>query len=116
MAVATLQISQAIPSVISLDAPKTTQSKYQWSTPPSEWAPLCHPKASDVSDEVNGWFLKHWPFPDVKAEVKFLKSGFSLVISLYFPLAKDDRLHHACKLLTILFLVDGKLTLQRVHR
>ncbi|KAK7178808.1 aristolochene synthase [Paraphaeosphaeria sporulosa] len=109
MAGTAVQAPTAVPSVLPSDAPDASPLTYQWSIPISKWSPLCHPRASEVSDQVNAWFLEHWPFPNVKAEVKFLKAGFSLVTSMYFPLAKDDRLHHACKLLTILFLVDDLL-------
>ncbi|KAI3316783.1 Aristolochene synthase in complex with 12,13 Difluorofarnesyl diphosphate [Xylariaceae sp. AK1471] len=63
----------------------------------------------EVIQEVDGYFLKHWPFPDKKAREKFIAAGFSRVTCLYFPKALDDRIHFACRLLTILFLVDDVL-------
>lgn len=75
---------------------------------PSFFKPLCHPRVDSVSNEVNTYFLQHWSFPNEKAKKKFLDAGFSRVTCLYFPLALDDRIHFACRLLTVLFLIDGK--------
>lgn len=79
----------------------------KWEPPVSTWKALCHPRVDEVSREVDGYFLKHWKFPNAKAKVTFLKAGFSRVTSLYFPMAKHDRIHFACRLLTVLFLIDG---------
>ncbi|KAE8396118.1 isoprenoid synthase domain-containing protein [Aspergillus alliaceus] len=55
------------------------------------------------------YFLQHWPFPSEKRRETFVKAGFGRVTCLYFPLARDDRIIFACKLLTILFLIDDIL-------
>ncbi|KAI0407180.1 Aristolochene synthase from penicillium Roqueforti [Xylaria palmicola] len=81
----------------------------EWKVPASKWTPLCHPRVAEVSREVDGYFLQHWEFPSTKAERVFLNAGFSRVTCLYFPLAKDDRIHFAIRLLTILFLIDDLL-------
>ena len=78
-----------------------------WKIPASAWQSLRHPRSNEVSREVNAYFIQHWPFSDSKAERKFVNAGFPNVTCLYFPLAKDDRIHFACRLLTILFLIDG---------
>ncbi|KAI1744490.1 Aristolochene synthase in complex with 12,13 Difluorofarnesyl diphosphate [Xylaria scruposa] len=70
---------------------------------------LSHTRIDEVIKEVDGYFLQHWPFPNAKARKKFVAAGFSRVTCLYFPKALDDRIEHACKLLTILFLVDDEL-------
>ncbi len=75
--------------------------------PLSSWAPACHPLVDPVTLEVDAWFLDNWPFPSDKARQKFVAAGFSKVTCLYFPLAKDDRIAFACRLLAILFLIDG---------
>ncbi|KAL4900652.1 hypothetical protein BDW74DRAFT_182488 [Aspergillus multicolor] len=62
-----------------------------------------------VRKEFDTYFLKNWDFPDEKAETLFLNAGFSRVTCLYFPLAKDDRIHFPCRILTILFLIDHLL-------
>jgi aristolochene synthase len=80
-----------------------------WTPPASQWIPLCHPAADEVARQVDAYFLQHWNFHDTKAEKVFLKAGFSRVTCLYFPLAKDDRIHFACRLLTVLFLIDDVL-------
>jgi aristolochene synthase len=67
-----------------------------------------HPRMNEVVKEVDDYFLRNWPFPDDNARDKFLAAGFSRVTCLYFPNALDDRIHFACRLLTVLFLVDGK--------
>jgi aristolochene synthase len=78
--------------------------------PPSIWTAACHPRVDAVSKQVNDWFLAHWDFPGDKARARFVAAGFPRVTCLYYPLAKDDRIHFACELLTILFLIDGELT------
>lgn len=75
--------------------------------PLSSWVPACHPLVDPVTLEVDAWFLDNWPFPSDKARQKFVAAGFSRVTCLYFPLAKDDRIAYACRLLAILFLIDG---------
>lgn len=52
-------------------------------------------------------FSENLNFSKAKAEMTFLKTGFSRVTSLYFPMAKYDRIHFACRLLSVLFLIDG---------
>ena len=83
------------------------QDNLAWSPVASKWAPHCHPRVEQVSESVNSHFLRYWPFPDERAKAKFNGADFPRVTCLYFPLARDDRIEHACVLLTILFLVDG---------
>ncbi|KAI9168056.1 Aristolochene synthase [Paramyrothecium foliicola] len=80
-----------------------------WDVPKSDWTPLAHPRVEEVAKEVDGYFLKHWNFPNAKAKRVFVNAGFSNVTCLYYPLAKDDRIHFACRLLTLLFLIDDIL-------
>ncbi|KAI1389502.1 Aristolochene synthase in complex with 12,13-Difluorofarnesyl diphosphate [Hypoxylon trugodes] len=75
----------------------------------SPWVALSHPLSDKVSREVDEYFLEHWNFPDENARQKFVAAGFSRIVCLYFPKALDDRLHFACRLLTLLFLVDDIL-------
>ena len=75
--------------------------------PASAWTYLCHPRVKEIQDEVHGYFLENWNFPNAKAVRTFLNSKFSESTCLYFPFAPDDRIHFACKLLTVLFLIDG---------
>ncbi|KAF4862223.1 Aristolochene synthase [Colletotrichum siamense] len=77
--------------------------------PLSAWAPICHPLVDPVTVEVDAWFLDSWPFPDDKARQKFIAAEFSRVTCLYFPLAKNDSIAFACRLLAILFLIDDVL-------
>lgn len=83
--------------------------KEAWEIPPSSWQALRHPRAEEVAREVDAYFLEHWKFSDARGRATFLKAGFSHVTCLYFPLADDDRIRIACRLLTVLFLVDGRI-------
>ena len=72
------------------------------------WTAKCYPRVKEVTNEVDNYFLDRWDFPTQRAREKFIASGFSRVTCLYFPLALDDRIHFACRLLTVLFLIDGE--------
>ncbi|KAI1843093.1 hypothetical protein JX265_005126 [Neoarthrinium moseri] len=76
---------------------------------PPRFTAKLHPREAEVSAEVNGYFLQHWPFPDERERKKFVKAGFPYVTCYYFPAALDDRIALACRLLTLLFLVDDYL-------
>lgn len=78
------------------------------SVPAALFTPKIHPRVAKVTAEVDAYFLKHWPFENDKARKKFVAAGFSAVTCLYFPEALDDRIAYACRLLALLFLVDGK--------
>jgi aristolochene synthase len=82
----------------------------QFVPPPSLFVAKCHPLEKQITAEVDGYFLTHWPFKTAKERKKFVAAGFSRVTCLYFPLSLDDRIHLACRLLTILFLIDGTFT------
>ncbi|KAM4057643.1 aristolochene synthase prx2 [Hirsutella rhossiliensis] len=79
------------------------------SPPPSTWVHACHHLVGLVSQETDDWFLQNWPFPNDKARHKFVAAGYSQLTCLYYPLARDDRIHFACRLLAILFLLDDLL-------
>jgi hypothetical protein len=78
------------------------------SVPAALFTPKIHPRVAEVTAEVDAFFLKHWPFEHDKARKKFVAAGFSAVTCLYFPEALDDRIAFACRLLALLFLVDGE--------
>jgi hypothetical protein len=71
--------------------------------------PRCHPLEPDVADQVDSFFIQHWTFPNIQAIKKFRNARFSQVTCYYFPEALDDRIHFACRLLTLLFLIDGMI-------
>ena len=96
-------------SNVSLEPPKQTKSLQSSGPPPSLFEPICHPLVRSVTEQVDGYFLQHWNFPNEKAKKKFVAAGFSRVTCLYFPKSLDDRIHFACRLLTVLFLIDGEL-------
>lgn len=70
-----------------------------------------------MTQTVDDFFAQNWPFESAKAIKKFRAAGFSRVTCHYFPEALDDRIEYACRLLTLLFLVDGMSNLDSVdHR
>ena len=96
-------------SHISLEPPVENTSLHIPGIPPSLFEPICHPLVESVTKQVDGYFLQHWNFPNERAREKFVAAGFSRVTCLYFPKSLDDRIHFACRLLTVLFLIDGGL-------
>ncbi|KAI9787986.1 MAG: hypothetical protein M1816_007290 [Peltula sp. TS41687] len=104
----------ALPKQQDIDSPTKVRSQAPaaakaWQPPPTILASICHPHAEEVAHEVDTYFLANWPFPDPKAKKTFLNAGFSRVTCLYFPLSKDDRISCACRLLSVLFLIDDLL-------
>ena len=89
------------------NSPKLAAKSWTWSIPPSAWESQCHPLVDQVSRNVDEYFLSRWNWQDDKSKKVFVAAGFSRVTCLYFPLARDDRIDLACKLLAVLFLVDG---------
>ncbi|KAK3321250.1 Aristolochene synthase in complex with 12,13 Difluorofarnesyl diphosphate [Cercophora scortea] len=83
--------------------------RWLFHVPPSSWTAEIQPQHERVTKEVDGFFLRNWPFPDERARKKFVAAGFSRVTCFYFPKALDDRIHFACRLLTLLFLIDDLL-------
>ncbi len=78
------------------------------SAPPPLIEPSCHPLEPQITEEVNSYFVEHWPFPNEKAVQKFKDAGFSRVTCCYYPKALNDRIGFGCHLLTLLFLIDGR--------
>ena len=88
-------------------SPSSVTQSSSWEPPSSIWTPQAHPLVTEVTKTVEEYFLQTWHFPTPKARTRFLRAGFSRVTCLYFPKAKDERIESACKLLTVLFLIDG---------
>ncbi|KAI3559117.1 aristolochene synthase [Colletotrichum abscissum] len=90
---------------------KSGQRSYNPSEPPpaARFTAKIHPREREVSAEVNGFFLNHWPFADSKSRKKFVAAGFPQVTCFYYPTALNDRISFACYLLTLLFLIDDLL-------
>lgn len=86
-----------------------TKGRVDYAPPASYLVPKCHPLEPQTTAEVDGYFIKNWPFENEKAITKFINAGFSRVTCCYYPEALNDRIHFACRLLTLLFLIDGKL-------
>ncbi|OIW22641.1 terpenoid synthase [Coniochaeta ligniaria NRRL 30616] len=103
------QPSNSANSPVYAELSRSGQQNGARRTPLLSWVPACHPLVDPVTLEVDAWFLDNWPFPSDKARQKFVAAGFSRVTCLYFPLAKDDRIAYACRLLAILFLIDDLL-------
>jgi hypothetical protein len=77
---------------------------------------ISHQDMANAINDVDSWFLSNWEFPDQKSRDKFVRAGFSRVTCLYFPKALPERIRSACKLLTILFLIDGQSTILAMNR
>lgn len=108
----TTSMKQPIPVLHSKMQPATDRANMiltepLFTPPPSRFKPLCHPLEPQVTHEVNEYFLKNWHFTGSKEKAKFVAAGFPRVVCLYYPRARDDRIHFACRLLTLLFLTDG---------
>jgi len=76
-------------------------------TPPTQFAIKCHPRAAQVTAELDAFFIKYWPFKDEKARESFKAGQYNLWACMALPSAHDDRVHDACKVNTLLFLLDG---------
>lgn len=76
--------------------------------PPSNLVAQCHPLVDQIEATVNEYMLKEWDFPDEKSRQKYILSAFPRGTCMCFPLCKDDRMEFACRLLTVLFLIDGE--------
>jgi aristolochene synthase len=87
--------------------PSSTAAFVRNEVPQTIFRAQIHKNEQEVTAEVNDYFLKHWPFENEKARMKFVAVGFSRVTCYYFPLALDDRIALACRLITLLFLIDG---------
>lgn len=103
-------LARTIGSPVYRDVPRSLRQIRRREIPLSSWAPACHPLVEKVTHDVDAWFLENWHFENEKAAQKFVAAGFSRVTCLYYPLAKDDRINFACRLLAILFLIDGMWT------
>ncbi|KAF2146989.1 uncharacterized protein K452DRAFT_315168 [Aplosporella prunicola CBS 121167] len=101
------------PGPTSLGGPKAISSPvdscYILRSIPSRLVHKRHPLEPQVTADVEGWFLQHWPFENEKARKKIGTDGYSYATCMNFPLALDDRIHSACRLITILFLIDDLL-------
>ncbi|KAI0379574.1 terpenoid synthase [Hypomontagnella monticulosa] len=68
-----------------------------------------HPRAYEVVQEVNEFFLKNWPFRTEKHKKRFVDEGYAWFVCINCPLSLDDRMHWGCRLLTTGFLIDDLL-------
>ena len=97
--------------------PHSTEPSGRTDTPSeSIFKPVCHHLVDDAIRDVDGFYLKNWKFGSEKAKAKFVAAGFSRVSCLYFPKARDDRIRFVCSLLTILFLVDGRVAMNQAKK
>ncbi|KAJ0120939.1 aristolochene synthase [Diaporthe amygdali] len=105
-----IPVSAPLLDVLARPGQNETQPHRPSPTVPAPlFTPKIHPRVAEVAAEVDAYFLKHWPFENGKARKKFVAAGFSTVTCLYFPVALDDRIAFACRLLALLFLVDDLL-------
>lgn len=91
-----------------MPAPAPVPVKGPFHISPSSLTAQIHPLHEEVTAEVDNFFLEHWPFPNEKARRMYVAASFSRATCLCFPKALNDRIQFACRLLTLLFLVDGE--------
>ncbi|KAI8627396.1 Aristolochene synthase in complex with 12,13 Difluorofarnesyl diphosphate [Xylariaceae sp. FL1651] len=77
--------------------------------PASGLSAVCHPLVEKTIREVNGFYLQHWDFQDPKVRKRFEGEGYVRVTCFYLCKARDDRIALACRLVTLLFLIDDIL-------
>lgn len=90
--------------------PSSTAAFVRNEVPQTMFRAQIHKNEPEVTAEVNDYFLKHWPFENERARMSFIAAGFPRVTCYYLPLALDNRIALACRLITLLFLIDGMLT------
>ncbi|KAI0966357.1 Aristolochene synthase, partial [Xylaria arbuscula] len=76
---------------------------------PSIFKLLCHASYSKIAPEINEYFLKHWNFRNDKSRKKFIAADYPRFVCLSYPLSSDDRIGFACRIITILFLIDDEI-------
>lgn len=52
-----------------------------------------HPKESEIVEQVNQFFLEHWPFKTDEHARRFVDEGYAWFACINCPLSLDDRLH-----------------------
>lgn len=103
-------LSPQLPSTEKVTGPRKDDLATRFSNQPQATQFVearCHHLEPQVSEEVDSYFIQNWPFPDTEAVTRFKVARFSQVTCYYYPDALDDRIHFACRLLTLLFLIDG---------
>ncbi|KAJ7274038.1 Aristolochene synthase in complex with 12,13 Difluorofarnesyl diphosphate [Mycena rebaudengoi] len=76
---------------------------------PTTFAAKIHPHFNQIAIDLDKYFLEHWPFPNKKARQKFVDAKFAYALCIIWPESIDERMVHACFLVTLLFLVDDVL-------
>ncbi|KAK8026424.1 Aristolochene synthase [Apiospora marii] len=89
--------------------PARTLPSWYMAVAPTRFKPVCHPRTEEVIKEVDAYFLENWPFPDNKSRKKFKGADFTRNMCYNYPEALDCRISVACRLITLLFLVDDLL-------
>lgn len=68
-----------------------------------------HPKADEICQRVEQYFLDNFQFHDEIAKNTFLAQQLPQLACLYCALGTAGRVEYACKLIVILFLANGEL-------
>ena len=76
--------------------------------PPTVFPITYHPQADHVCAELDAFFYRYWPWKSEAAREHFLRSEINRWACLAFPLAREDRIMEACRVNTLLFLLDGE--------
>ncbi|KAI3319187.1 Aristolochene synthase in complex with 12,13 Difluorofarnesyl diphosphate [Xylariaceae sp. AK1471] len=77
--------------------------------PVSGLSAFCHPLTERTIKEVNDFYLQNWEFTDPKVRKRFEGEGYVRVTCFYLCKSRDDRIALACRLVTLLFLIDDIL-------
>lgn len=74
---------------------------------PTRFAYQTHPRTEEVVAETNAYFLGNWPFRKEAEKKQFVLEDANRWACMAFSMALDDRIVSACKVNTLLFLLDG---------
>ncbi|KAI0516782.1 Aristolochene synthase in complex with 12,13 Difluorofarnesyl diphosphate [Xylaria bambusicola] len=104
-----LMVEAARPVTAPVVRPKNLAPFIKRQIPASGLTAMCHPLTEKTIREVNDFFLEHWEFPSPKFRKRFEGDGMTRVTCFYVCKSLDDRLVLACRLITLLFLMDDVL-------
>ncbi|KAH8806873.1 isoprenoid synthase domain-containing protein, partial [Flagelloscypha sp. PMI_526] len=73
--------------------------------PPTILTSKVHHNVDRITEELNEFFSKNWPFPTEKSRQKFIGSKFAYMSCAVWPESLDERIY----LFALLFLIDDHL-------
>lgn len=114
-------------SSMEMDLPEVLKSRLSASSPPHVYQPQdipgltrfpvrSHPQADKVSKEIDDLLLENFPFRTERHRETHIKADHNKWGCMAFSLARDDRILDGVKVMTLFFLVDGRIFRFRVLR